>query len=131
MSSLLIHSMDEFAATILACLTAADARTVAEIGAEFGGMSHRIADHLAPIDGHLTSIDPAPAPAFAAWAAAAPGVRHIAQPSLDALPGLAGIDAWLIDGDHNYHTVSRELAEIDRIARRDGKPLLAFLHDVG
>lgn len=131
MSELLIHSMAEFSATILACLTAADARAVAEIGAEFGGMSHRLADHLGPIDGHLTSIDPSPAPGFAAWAAATPCVRHIAQPSLDAVPGLAGIDAWLIDGDHNYHTVSRELAEIDRIGRRDGKPLLAFLHDVG
>ena len=131
MSDLLIHSMAEFSDTILACLGAADAREIAEIGAEFGGMSKRLADHLAPIDGHLTSIDPAPAPGFAAWAAATPCVRHVAQPSLDALPDLAGIDAWLVDGDHNYHTVSRELAEIDRIGHRDGTPMLAFLHDVG
>jgi hypothetical protein len=37
----------------------------------------------------------------------------------------------VIDGDHNYYTVLRELRLADSVARRDGRPLLAFMHDVG
>jgi len=130
MTDLLIHSMAEFAPTILSCLDAAGARTIVEVGAEFGGMSQRLADHAARKGGSLTSIDPAPKPEFLAWAAATPHVRHVARPSLDAMGDMAGVDAWVIDGDHNHYTVTRELAIADRLSRRDGKPLLAFLHDV-
>jgi hypothetical protein len=45
------------------------------------------------------------------------------------MPGLADIDAWMIDGDHNYYTVFNELKLADEASRRDGKPLLAVLHD--
>ena len=131
MSDLLIHSMSEFAHLILPALECAGAAHIAEIGAEFGGMSQHLADHCQHRGGHLTSIDPAPQPVFLEWAAACAHVTHIAQPSLDAIPHLANIDAWVIDGDHNYYTVSRELALADGLCRRDGRPLLAFLHDVG
>lgn len=130
MTDLLIHSMAEFADTILGCLTDAGARTIVEVGAEFGGMSQRLADHAASAGGRLTSIDPAPAQSFLDWAATCPHVDHRAAPSLAAMPDLAGIDAWVIDGDHNYHTVSNELKIVDRLSRRDGRPILAFLHDV-
>ena len=131
MSDLLIHSMSEFAHLILPAFAAAGATNIAEIGAEFGGMSQHLADYCAGRGGHLTSIDPAPQDAFLNWAAACPHVTHIAEPSLDALPRLTDIDAWVIDGDHNYYTVSHELALADGLCRREGKPLLAFLHDVG
>ncbi|HEX8484329.1 class I SAM-dependent methyltransferase [Sphingomonas sp.] len=130
MTDLLIHSMSEFADIILGCLTAADAREIVEVGAEFGGMSQHLADHAGQRGGKLTSIDPAPKPAFLDWVATADHVRHLAQPSLEAMPGLADVDAWVIDGDHNYYTVAHELAIADQLSRRDGKPLLAFLHDV-
>ncbi len=39
-------------------------------------------------------------------------------------------DAVIIDGDHNYHTVSEELRLIDERAAGDELPLLLF-HDVG
>lgn len=130
MTDLLIHSMAEFAKPILACLEAAEARTIVEIGAEFGGMSTWLARHAQAAGGSLTSIDPAPQPEFLAWSRANGHVRHIAQPSLTAMGGLAGVDAWVIDGDHNYYTVANELKIAGRLARRDGKPLLVFLHDV-
>ena len=130
MTDLLIHSMAEFADTITACLDAAGARSIVEVGAEFGGMSQRLADHARTNGGSLTSIDPAPKPEFLRWAADNPHVRHIARPSLDAMPGLAEVDAWVIDGDHNYYTVANELAIAHRLSVRDGRPLLAFLHDV-
>ncbi|NWM59937.1 class I SAM-dependent methyltransferase, partial [Escherichia coli] len=78
----------------------------------------------------LTSIDPAPKAEFLAWARQTPEVRHIAEPSHEAMPKLSDIDAWVIDGDHNYYTVINELRIADQIARRDGKPLLALMHDV-
>lgn len=130
MSGALIHSMTEFSDLILGCLDAAGARDLVEIGAEFGGMSHLLAGYAAERQGTLTSIDPAPRPEFLEWAGLHANVRHLALPSLEALPTLANIDAWVIDGDHNYYTVLHELERIDAIGQRDGKPLLAFLHDV-
>lgn len=131
MSELLIHSMAEFGDLILGVLDLAGARTIVEIGAEFGGMTQPLADFCAKRGGDLIAIDPSPAPEFVDWAATQLHVHHIAQPSLDVLAGLSGIDAWLIDGDHNYYTVLHELSAADALARRDGKPLLAILHDVG
>jgi len=130
MSEPLIHSISEFSELVLGILELAGARHVVEIGAEYGGMSERMADHLAPRDGRLTSIDPTPKPEFLAWAARNAHVEHVAQPSLDAIPALGDVDAWVIDGDHNWFTVYNELRKIDALGKRDGKPLLAILHDI-
>jgi hypothetical protein len=130
MANLLIHSMSEFADIILEAMRLADARSVAEVGAEYGGMSARLAEHVAARDGSLTSIDPSPKPEFLSWVAGAPHVRHVAEPSLEALGGLSGVDAWVIDGDHNWYTVYHELKQAEANNLRDGKPMLAFLHDV-
>ena len=131
MTNLLIHSMSELADLILACLDIAAVRNVVEIGAEFGGMSQRLFEYSEERGGQFTSIDPMPRCEFLDWAETTPHVRHIALPSLEAMPTLADVDAWIIDGDHNYHTVSNELAIARRLAQRDGKPFLAILHDVG
>ena len=130
MANLLIHSMSEFADIILEAMRLADARSVAEVGAEYGGMSARLAEHVAARGGSLTSIDPSPKPEFLSWVAGAPHVRHVAEPSLEALGGLSGVDAWVIDGDHNWYTVYHELKQAEANNLRDGKPMLAFLHDV-
>jgi hypothetical protein len=129
MTDLLIHSMTEFSSLILGCIERAGARRIVEIGAEFGGMSQLLADHCAKTDGRLTSIDPAPKAEFVEWAAACPQVTHVASTSLAAIPALSEVDAWMIDGDHNYYTVLNELLLADEASRRDGKPLLAILHD--
>ena len=130
MSNLLIHSMSEFSDLILGSLRLSGARNIVEIGAEFGGMSELLADYAAAADGCLTSIDPAPRPEFIAWARTAPGVTHLAAASLDVMHALRDVDAWVIDGDHNYYTVLHELQAADALGTRDGRPLLAFLHDV-
>lgn len=130
MTDLLIHSMAEFSDLIFGSLQCAGARHIVEIGAEHGGMSHLLADYASAVEGHLTSIDPAPQQAFVDWAAATPVVTHIAAPSLEVIDDLRDVDAWVIDGDHNYYTVLHELLSIDAVCTRDGKPLLAFLHDV-
>ncbi|MBB4840104.1 hypothetical protein HNP52_003196 [Sphingomonas kyeonggiensis] len=128
--TLLIHSMSEFSDIILQALQIAGARNIAEVGAEFGGTSQQLAAYARVTGGSLTSIDPAPKQEFIDWVNQTPEVRHIAKPSHDAMPELSGIDAWVIDGDHNYYTVIEELRIADRLARRDGKPLFALMHDV-
>lgn len=130
MADLLIHSMAEFEPIMMEALAIAEAANIVEIGAEFGGTTPLLAAHAAAMGGTLTSIDPAPKQEFLDWVAANRHVRHIAEPSLEAIDGLQGIDAWTIDGDHNWFTVFNELEAIERVCRRDRKPMLAFLHDV-
>ncbi|WP_146990641.1 class I SAM-dependent methyltransferase [Bradyrhizobium macuxiense] len=131
MTGLLIHSVSEFSDLILEALRLADARDVVEIGAEYGGMSALLADHCRARGGQLTSVDPAPKREFLDWVNANPDVRHVAKTSLDAFGKLDAADAWIVDGDHNWYTVYHELRQIEAISRRAGKPVLAFLHDVG
>ncbi len=130
MSDLLIHSMAEFRDIILPSLAAADARNIVEVGAEYGGMTHLLAEHAAGMGGTLTSIDPEPKPEFVEWAGANPAVRHVAELSLAAIPACTDTDAWIVDGDHNWYTVYHETHAIAERARADGKPLLVFFHDI-
>ncbi|KIU44012.1 MULTISPECIES: class I SAM-dependent methyltransferase [Bradyrhizobium] len=131
MTGLLIHSVSEFSDLILEALRLADARDIVEIGAEYGGMSALLADHCRIRGGQLTSVDPAPKREFLDWVATSPDVRHVAKTSLEAFCELDAPDAWIVDGDHNWYTVYHELGQIEAISRRVGKPVLAFLHDVG
>lgn len=130
MSNLLIHSMSEFSQMMLDCMKLAKVKNIAEVGAEFGGMSLHLADYCAEAGGTMTTIDPGPKEGFSDWADGCDHVNFIADTSLNVMPGLTDIDAWVIDGDHNYYTVSNELKIADENARRDDKPLFAFLHDV-
>lgn len=130
MSNLLIHSMSEFSELIVEALDLARAREIVEIGAEFGGMSALLADYASAQNGRLTCVDPCPKDEFVAWAKEHPDVLHVAKASLDAFDALENVDAWVIDGDHNWYTVYNELQRVGATCRRDGKPMLAFLHDV-
>ncbi|MBB5684246.1 class I SAM-dependent methyltransferase [Sphingobium boeckii] len=130
MTDLLIHSMSEFSDIILGGLEIAEARRIVEIGAEFGGMSMLLADHAAAQEGSFVSIDPSPKQEFLDWVASADHVQHVAKPSLSAIDDLSDVDAWVIDGDHNWFTVYHELKAIDAACTRDSKPMLVFLHDV-
>lgn len=130
MANLLIHSMCEFSDIILPGLAIAGARNVVEIGAEFGGMTTLLADYCGERGGRLMSIDPAPKPEFIQWVARQENVEHVPLPSLDAIATMEDVDAWVIDGDHNWYTVYNELKLVRDVCRRDGKPFLAFLHDV-
>lgn len=131
MADLLIHSMCEFSDIILPGLAVAGVENIVEIGAEFGGMTTLLAAYCKERGGHLTSIDPAPKPEFIHWVSNQPNVEHVPLPSLDAISTLRNVDAWVIDGDHNWYTVYNELKMVRDVCRRDGKPFLAFLHDIG
>jgi hypothetical protein len=125
-----MYSMTVFSDLIFAALELAGAKQVVEIGADTGGMSRMLAEHCLKHGGEFTSVDPAPTPDFRIWVAFNPQVRHLAAPSLDAFAELKNIDAWVIDGDHNWYTVYHELIGVEKVCRRDGKPILVFFHDV-
>ena len=125
-----MYSMTVFSDLIFPVLEVAQAKHVVEIGADTGGMSLMLAKYCLKQGGQLTSIDPAPTPDFRIWALLNSQVHHIDLPSLEAFPQLTNVDAWIIDGDHNWYTVYNEIKEAEKICRRDGKPLLAFFHDV-
>ena len=128
--TLLIHSMAEFSDIIVSAMGLAHVSRIAEIGAEYGGMTTILADYAEENDGHLFSIDPDPKPEFLDWVNAHESVTHIAKPSLAAFPELHDIDLWTVDGDHNWFTVYHELKAIEAACGRDNKPLFAILHDV-
>jgi hypothetical protein len=124
--------MSEFSDIILGALDLAGAEQIVEIGAEYGGMTKLLAERAVANGGALTSIDPAPKLEMLGWAATCGlPIRLVQELSLAVLPGLANVDAWLVDGDHNWFTVYHELLAIDAACRRDGKPMLVILHDIG
>jgi hypothetical protein len=131
MSARYMTSMSQLASFIFPALDIADADAIVEIGAEHGGMSKLLVDRARRRGrGGINSIDPCPAPAFARWAATVAELRHVPRPSVHAIEAMGGVDAWLIDGDHNWYTVHRELELVHAVCTRDARPMLALLHDV-
>lgn len=128
--NLLIHSMAEFGCITLPALEAANALHIAEIGAEHGGNTRLLAEWLAPRTGRLYCVDPAPSREFLDWLPGQTHITHVPQPSLEAIAAVPPVDAWFIDGDHNWYTVYHELIAVRAHAREHGKPFLTFLHDV-
>ena len=128
-----LYSLVFFREILLAALDRAGARRIVEIGAEYGAFTQELCDHARRTGGQLITIDPAPRPQaveFFEQHRDDPHFRFLEKPSLEALASIAGIDAYLIDGDHNYHTVREELEVISARHRDEGRPLLVFEHDV-
>lgn len=114
-------------------LDAAGARVVVEVGAEQGRTTRLLLERAARVDGVVHAIDPAPRFDVSRWQLEH-GSRlqfHRAR-STEILGRLRGLDAALIDGDHNWHTVHTELRLLAERADADSAALpLVFAHDVG
>jgi hypothetical protein len=115
---------------IVDVLQATRAATIVEIGAEYGTFTEILCARARESGGRLISIDPFPPAAALEFIKAHEREAYfqfVRQTSHEALPGLQA-DAYIIDGDHNYYTVRRELELIE--ANRGGAPWVAILHDV-
>ncbi len=114
-------------------LDAAGARTVVEVGAEQGRTTRPLLVRAARVGGVVHAIDPAPRLDVSRWELE--HGRHLQfhrARSVDVLGDLPGLDAALIDGDHNWHTVHSELTLLARRADTDGAALpLIVAHDAG
>lgn len=125
------YSLAEFAEVIFAAFDAANVRTVVEIGAEGGAFTDRLVRWTADRGGQLVSVDPAPSDRVRSLAAEFDHVELHLATSHRVLDHLAAKDAYLLDGDHNYYTVTGELAAIHRACTAASSNPLVILQDVG
>ncbi len=123
------HSLQNLVEILLPCLDAAGARSVMEVGAYAGDLTGVLADWAAGTGARVIAIDPSPQERLVRLADERPELELVRETSLAALPRLERADAVIIDGDHNYYTVSEELKAVAG-ASGDELPLLLF-HDVG
>jgi hypothetical protein len=122
-------SLAQMTELIRPCLDAAGVRSVAEVGAFAGDLTRVLVDWAAGAGAHVMAIDPAPQEGLIELARRYPELELIRETSLAALPRIPLPDAIVIDGDHNYYTVSEELRLIGERAHGTELPLLLF-HDV-
>jgi hypothetical protein len=124
-------TLANLAELVLACLDAAGARSVVEVGAEHGLFTRELLAWGARVQAErITAIDPDPQPDLLALAEAEPALELIRETSDRGLAGLEPTDAVILDGDHNYFTVSEELRQIARQSEGGSFPLV-LLHDIG
>lgn len=122
------HSLVHHAEVLLPCLDAAGARSVVEVGAYAGDLTRVLVDWAAGSGARVSAIDPSPQESLVELAREREELELVRETSLGALRHIAVPDAVVIDGDHNYYTVSEELRLIDERAGTE-LPLLLF-HDV-
>ena len=123
------HSLVHLAEILVPCLDVAGARSVVEVGAYAGDLTRVLVDWAAESGARVSAIDPSPQEALVELDRTRGELELHRETSLEALAHIPLPDAAIIDGDHNYYTVSEELRLIDERAPGARLPLLLF-HDV-
>jgi hypothetical protein len=113
---------------ILPLLNAVGARSVAEVGAFRGELTRDLLDWAERAGGAVIAIDPEPTAELLRLDRSSQQLELIGESSLEALRHVTMPDVVIIDGDHNYYTVSEELRAIEA-ETRGAIPLVIF-HDV-
>ena len=106
---LLLHSMELFSELFTVIFTRRAVHTVVEIDVESGQVSGMYADMGADA---VYCVEPEPTAELRANLAGKEGVHLVEDASPRALDSLPVADLYVIDGDHNYAVVRRELAWI-------------------
>ncbi len=117
---------------VMNVLDVAGGSSVTEVGALDGDLTQLLLLWANRSGAQVIAVDPSPHPALEMLARDNPELHLIREPSHAALIHAPLSDSIILDGDHNYYTVSEELRIIAERAARDGRPLpLLLLHDVG
>jgi hypothetical protein len=124
-----VTSMRSQAEIMLPCLEAVGASSIVEVGAFAGDLTSLLLDWAAESGARVTAVDPSPENDLVQLDLDHPELELIRETSIVALPHLPKPDVVIIDGDHNYYTVSEELRLIGERAKGGELPLLLF-HDV-
>jgi SAM-dependent methyltransferase len=114
---------------LIACLDAARARSVVEVGAYAGDLTGLLLQWAARGEARVWAIDPSPQKELVALDEQRADLELVRATSHEALRTIPLPDAAIIDGDHNYYTVSEELRIIGERVKGARLPLLLF-HDV-
>jgi hypothetical protein len=123
------HSLANLRELLVAVLESARVRSITEIGAYAGDLTRDLADWTEGRNGEVIAVDPFPQPALRELGEQRASVTLVEEPSFDALRHIPRTDAVVLDGDHNYYTVSRELEAMGERFGEEELPLL-ILHDV-
>jgi hypothetical protein len=114
---------------VVACLDIARPRSVVEVGAYAGDLTALLLEWADEAGARVWAVDPSPQKELVALDAGRDDLELVRAGSLEALETIPLPEAAIIDGDHNYFTVSEELRIIARRAGDGHLPLL-LLHDV-
>lgn len=112
---------------LLAVLDAAKVRSVIEVGAYAGNLTQLLLLWAEHSGARIVAIDLSPQPELEQLARDHAELELVREPSLTALAQIEPADAVILDGDHNYYTVTEELR---LIVRPDAPAPLVLLHDV-
>jgi Methyltransferase domain len=122
------YSLANVRELLIGCLEVAGASSVIEIGADRGMLTAELLD-WAGESRRIVAVDPEPHRELEALARSHSELRLIRDTSHSVLAEVALTDAIVLDGDHNYFTLSEELRIIGERAPGAELPLLLF-HDV-
>jgi hypothetical protein len=116
---------------LLGCLDAVDARSVAEVGAFQGELTRLLMLWSDTVKGQVLAIDPSPDSELEKLEGERADLTLIRELSHEALAHVALTDAIILDGDHNYYTLSEELRIIWQRCQDEQRELpLLLVHDV-
>ncbi len=118
------------AEAMIACLETAGAESVVEVGAYAGDLTRFLLDWATNSGAQVWAIDPSPQKELIALDRERDALKLFRATSHEALKEMERADAYVIDGDHNYFTVTEEIRLIVENDTRAEMPLLMF-HDVG
>jgi len=130
--SLLLRSVVDLREVWLPLLGAASVRSVTLLGTEHGSTTSLVVELLrAGGGGRLLIVDPEPGRVPAAGRGL--DIDVVRSHGAVGLDGHTPTDAYLIDGDANYATVSASLAAVDDAVHEFGRTTfpLVIVHDVG
>jgi SAM-dependent methyltransferase len=122
-------SLANTAEVMVPCLDAVQARSVVEVGAYAGDLTGLLVQWARRGSARVVAIDPSPHDELVELDRNSPELELIRETSLEALPRVSDSDVVIIDGDHNYWTVSEELRIVAEAAPGPDMPLV-LLHDV-
>ncbi len=124
----LLHSLTVFWNQIRRSLEIVRPQRIVEIGNESGALTERLTVWAQESQAQVVSVDPMPAASTRALAQGSGHLLLVEAKSPWALESVGHAEVYVIDGDHNYWTVSRELEHLFGAEAAD--PALAILHDV-
>jgi Methyltransferase domain len=122
------HSLANLTEVLFPLLDAAGASSVVEIGSYAGDLTGELLNWAAASDARVIAIDPEPQPQLVELSERHPDLELVRETSHAALRHIPPPGAVIVDGDHNYYTVSGELRAVDELS--SGPIPLMILHDV-
>jgi hypothetical protein len=115
---------------LFGCLEAIEARSILEIGAYEGDLTVELLSWANEHGAEVATVDPDPPKKLRERSREHPELLLHERTSQEVLAELESVpDAIVIDGDHNYFTLTEELRLIAELAGEGRLPLLMF-HDV-